>query len=401
MKKNTAEISIQSRSAMIENITTAINELQDAGNFDGGFNTPFLKFEAEALKSKKEWINSNDISSIFFESMHIQKLEIAQKLGVDAYEVDLYSEPYRLDPIRISSVANSVIKTLSEIPANYFVNFPLPELIIDEDIAITDEISIIRPSQNGGNIFVEHQPAYVRIKARGYFTNHRERPSMREVSSKLKQFIQVAINKEILIRGNNKNPHLYSKSYQEMLSAKIYAEDDPQKVLHLVPLTGGMSNYLNSLRPRSIFNFTQNLIDNFIQTMSMMNSDLSEENSHAIKSALEWSFDAAADDDETMRFLKTCIGLEAILGDASEQGGITERIADRCAYLLRNTTTQRKNTRNVMRDLYQLRSKLVHGVVTKFSHSDERHAEMGQIYLNSVISAELRSLENWWKANRS
>jgi hypothetical protein len=118
--------------------------------------------------------------------------------------------------------------------------------------------------------------------------------------------------------------------------------------------------------------------------------------SESLKNALEWAFDAAADDELVSGCIKTCIALEAALGeDAEEGGGITERLADRYAFLIGNTAEERTKLRANMRAVYQLRSKLVHGKKAAISHKDSATARSSQICLDSVLKIELKALENW------
>jgi hypothetical protein len=91
------------------------------------------------------------------------------------------------------------------------------------------------------------------------------------------------------------------------------------------------------------------------------------------------------------------IALEAALGEDNDNDGITERLADRCAFLLHKTPEERKRTRQRMRDIYKLRSKLVHGAKTALSREDDELAMWGGVHLNAVLATELHALEGWWR----
>jgi len=120
-----------------------------------------------------------------------------------------------------------------------------------------------------------------------------------------------------------------------------------------------------------------------------------DENVRSIRRALEWQFDAFTEEDVTTRFIKTCIGLEALLAEQNEMG-ITEQLADRCAFLLSKTSVERKTRREMMRSIYKLRSKIVHGAVTGLSHKDSQTNNQAANLLASLLSVELTAVERWW-----
>lgn len=386
---------------MKKNIIAAIKSYTGMNANRSEFSGNIKKVINEALKTKKDWIAEQDIYNIFFEAIVHQKVEIANSLNEDISDLDLTDEKYNLSDERAMIATDSILSTIESIPKAYSVKFPIPRLDIENDFALTNEISIISGKKVDSESFKTRSPAHIEIKIIGYITNNRDQQSMKEVNSKLKQFIQIAVAKGVFKKNLNLRPHPFFYGSQSILKAIIYQEIGGRNVINQVPLTLGMSEYLSSLEMESVFLGSDNLINKMVSAVKLINCPSSTENSNALKSALEWSFDAAADDDETMRFIKTCIGLEAILGEASENGGITERLADRCAYLLRKTVSQRKDTRTDIRNIYQLRSKLVHGVVTKLSQSDVKLADLGNEYLDSVIKFELRSVEEWWERSQS
>lgn len=113
-----------------------------------------------------------------------------------------------------------------------------------------------------------------------------------------------------------------------------------------------------------------------------------------IYSAALWLFDSRVESNETVAFLNACIGLEAILGDDNKDS-ITERLADRCAYLLARTSVTRAKMRDDVRGLYNLRSKIVHGRRRRLSSRGDLDSAKG--LLQKVIQAEIF---NYLKADR-
>lgn len=107
-----------------------------------------------------------------------------------------------------------------------------------------------------------------------------------------------------------------------------------------------------------------------------------------VKTALEWSFDSEESDNETLAILQACIGLEALLGDDDKDEPLTTRLADRCAYLLGDGTEDRARIRRSFRDIYDVRSKLIHGRRPRIGAHERELLYKAQHLLRRVIQAE-------------
>lgn len=110
-----------------------------------------------------------------------------------------------------------------------------------------------------------------------------------------------------------------------------------------------------------------------------------------IITAIEWGLDGSANSNETMGFIQICIGLEALLDDRKPQTerGVTSVLADRCAYLLGKTPTDRANLAKQFREIYDLRSKLVHGSSMKLGDNERRLSHDAGNLLKRSINREL------------
>jgi hypothetical protein len=94
--------------------------------------------------------------------------------------------------------------------------------------------------------------------------------------------------------------------------------------------------------------------------------------------------------------MKTCIGLEAVIAEQNDELGITEQLADRCAFLLNKTAASRQETRLTMRNIYKLRSKLVHGAAAGLTGSERSLAVEAERTLEKVLSTELKAVMEWY-----
>lgn len=111
-----------------------------------------------------------------------------------------------------------------------------------------------------------------------------------------------------------------------------------------------------------------------------------------IKAAIEWSFDSLTAENSAMAFLKACIGLEALLGDANVDQPLTEMLADRCSYLIAGNIAGRKMVKEKFKEIYKTRSKIVHGVVTHMSKMDIESLIIARSFLYAAINKEIKYL---------
>lgn len=111
-----------------------------------------------------------------------------------------------------------------------------------------------------------------------------------------------------------------------------------------------------------------------------------------IRTALEWSFDSQQNENQTLAFIQACIGLEALLGDDEQDEPLTTRLADRCAYLLGQGHQDRGRIRTMFKEIYKVRSKLVHGRTPTLNFHDAKQLDFAQSFLDAVIRKERISL---------
>lgn len=111
-----------------------------------------------------------------------------------------------------------------------------------------------------------------------------------------------------------------------------------------------------------------------------------------IIAACEWSFDADSEHVPAMKVVKACIGLESVYGEDNSEGGLTKSLSDRCAYSLASSASERKDFMRKCKDLYQLRSSVVHGVKRRLSTSDSDLINFGMSVLTCSINKEISLL---------
>jgi hypothetical protein len=111
-----------------------------------------------------------------------------------------------------------------------------------------------------------------------------------------------------------------------------------------------------------------------------------------IVAACEWSFDAESEHVPAMKVVKACIGLESVYGEDNSEGGLTKSLSDRCSYSLASNAIERKDIMRKCKELYKLRSSVVHGVKRKLSASDSDLLVFGMSVLTNSINKEISLL---------
>jgi len=79
-----------------------------------------------------------------------------------------------------------------------------------------------------------------------------------------------------------------------------------------------------------------------------------------IFTALDWFFQASVTTNRTFSFIQLAVSLEALLGEHETKKDITERLADRCAFLIRKNPVHRRKVKEEVMEIYKLRSKIIH-----------------------------------------
>jgi hypothetical protein len=93
-----------------------------------------------------------------------------------------------------------------------------------------------------------------------------------------------------------------------------------------------------------------------------------------LRLASHWYFDSHCGTDELLQFVQAAVVVEILLGDklASDQTGLGELLANRCAYLIATTHSQRDEILSDFRAIYKVRSKIVHNGKSRLSREDRK-----------------------------
>ena len=159
-----------------------------------------------------------------------------------------------------------------------------------------------------------------------------------------------------------------------------------------IPLV--ISKHLNDLKVNSDFSEEKiiKLTQHSFHTANLLLTNTSKE-ALRIRSAIDWYVQSDITDDDTMSFIQVCMGLESIFGDDLYEGGLTTILSDRCAYLIGKNIKDRGEIKSKFRDIYQIRSKIVHGVRNHLSANEEHMLYYARYFLRKSILKELDNIE--------
>jgi hypothetical protein len=354
----------------------------------------FEDFRKDALKSVGQWATDQDVAYIAAQAYRKCCMQFDRGDGVFKL-VDLVDEK------NIEEMISWTLEELISLPAAYCFDFATPQLHVPAEIKLNDDVTLRSPySQPWPQLRLpQATDGIARIRGLGYASYSRQQSATRDAISKLKVTFQLGNIYGIFIRKRaDRNINLTGTNFTQKDGVQ-YVCAKRNETSQAIPISVNLSQYLNEVSIPTTYaaEEVEKRLHHLKEVMGVMYHHRTEKNVQSIRRALEWSFDAVIDEDETTQFIKTCIGLEAALTDQVEGMGITEQLADRCAFLLNKTAEAREDTRRKMRKIYQLRSKIVHGTVLGLSPEDFKIAEEAKSMLTAILKVEITGVINWWQ----
>lgn len=315
----------------------------------------------------------------------------------------------------VENYKDNFMSFLSQLPKEYNVYFKLPssDLFDLTLVEVTEEISIVRvPSKNKSNKDNissmlgsyyrddDNGGIYVKIKSNGY-ANGFNTSAVQAAFQKFKYFIYIA-----WLKGCYNNKYSYvsalhayhedSEGSDRRIDFKLpYDAQEFAKKLELkkdvlimpVGLFGSLSD---EPRPLDTQALKRHLGDG---VQYLLRSSEDDEETIQLKAGINWAFDALINQNETFSFVQACIAIEAILGSSNPDESLTKSIINRCVYLLGESVSERKALAEDVREIYKIRSKIVHGSRKKLKNKEIQYFNKAREILNKIIVKEIARLE--------
>ena len=353
----------------------------------------FSDFRKETLKSVGKWVGDDDIAHITYRSF-------CECVTPNEEVKSSYKLCEIVDASKLDEIASKVLIELESLPANYGFYFSTPKMSTYAEISLSSQIKFPAALSLPSTKYRLPKPSdgMVVVEGSGYASYSRQQSATRDAISKLKVAFRLAQIYGIFVKANDMSRVEMADRMKDGDPAIIVIKNNERKEIR-IPMAINLSRYLNDICINSNYSSDDKTkwFDYMRKVLHVMYHKHAEKNVQSIRRALEWSFDAIIDEDETTRFMKTCIGLEAALTDQVEGMGITEQLADRCAFLLNTTTQAREETRKRMRKIYQLRSKIVHGVVLGPTFEDSKISAEADGMLVNILTLEIKGVMTWWQ----
>lgn len=355
------------------------------------------RIASEIFKQKGEWISQNDSHTLIYSFF----MELLRRLNDQ--QIDTSNHRTFASLIDVDGAASEFMELVLSIPRNYDVYFPLPSL--DSSILLDtthgERWSLLRAVRD--NIEPERgllgpsleESFYFRVTINGFLGFSTSSTGMTDALSMLKNFIERGLSQKLFAQviqfDKGFTPRALQRTYA--YANKNYwgresksSTDLSLEVSHLLKQVVFHNNVQVSATRTPEQNNSN--IEPFLETIRIL-TDCGGEFGKRLRSASEWHFDSLASEQPSMRLLQITIGLESIYGDETGNAGLTETLSDRCSYSIANTIEERASIKKEFRELYKLRSKIVHGVSKQLSNEELKFLDYGESLLKRSLLREI------------
>lgn len=389
-------MSIQMHDKSIAKVKNIIRELiinsesHESASFFGYKKEPFEKIAKELNNRKQEF----KISDLECELIFISVMENNTKNVLTSKVKSITSQTDEL--------IDEVFTCYNSTPFEYQAEFRLQGFDLLTDIIKNPIFNIEREHNQHSSLIGNHGTSSIlKIKNIGYFSFYRPRTFMKDIYQKLNTLLFILQTNKATKQKSNMYKAL---TYTTFMEGYIRGENGHNVNIkninypymsRTISLPLGISTYLNHiiLEP---FEKPEHVIDKVVESFSAANLIWEYDSNEAmrIRTAMDWLINSYIIEDETMSFIQICMGLESIFGDNEYEGGLTSVLSDRCAYLIGKNIIDRKEIKKTFKEIYQIRSKIIHGVRNHLSEKEGYLRSVARTYLSMSIIREIDNLTN-------
>lgn len=369
----------------------------------------------EIIKHKKEWLDIPDVFSIFYDLVYDSIKENTDKDEV--WEGNMWN---LLGETKGNRLVESIVDYIISIPRSYDIYIPLPkvkgELISSIQLSENITLEVFKDKKQ---VPGEYTEGLAGVFFNSFHLNQLYfKQSMEGFCRKrLENYIvKKALNnfKILLLQGKLRGLFLTDSEdkVEAALPIGLYKQEIRKVSLISVDKTSDSTKIFDIELPLDFSKFMANVDfdwDGDLLIQSKDNGGVEQSISNVLKKAVEliecneveakrvqsanlWCLDSYTVENQTLAFLQVCIGIEALLGDDNYNGALTEKLADRCAFLIANNIKGRKTIREDFIELYNVRSKLVHGNAIELNAEQKKHLHWGKTILEYAILKEVKNL---------
>lgn len=223
----------------------------------------------------------------------------------------------------------------------------------------------------------------------GFFADSLKTEIVRDFEFVLRSFCGVALANEILVRQGppplipTQLPiHVYQTSRDGSFTLKRSS---------LVP--ANFSSELECLRWKDLdLSYAETLFRYRVNELRL--AFPSESDRGPIQLAGQWYFDSLCTTDDLLSFVQVMVAIEILLGDkaTSEAIGLGQLLANRCAYLIGRTNSDRTEILANFHKIYDIRSQIVHSGKNRLTQGERDGLFLARWMCRRVIQEELKLL---------
>ncbi|CAM2792529.1 hypothetical protein JHFBIEKO_0203 [Methylobacterium mesophilicum] len=322
------------------------------------------------------------------------------------------------------AVAGEIIADLNSLPWDYVFSLPMPKVIGDRmlvalqdslPLELSPTISMVRgddatmaafPAPRSENRLLgllggihgllaaewHEDTIYLQVRRSGYVSRFGQSATAFEAEEALRAFAGVSMAHHLFRFSwstSNAAAHMSRPSYM------VHRRVDGAWVLDCTPeFDTTLAAAMSSIELNKMGDITDRaLLDHALPKVRTCFSR--PEASGRITRSGRWLFGSSVSRDETMAFVQGAVALEILLGEeeASDEVGLGELLANRCAYLIGESQEHRKEVLREFRAIYRVRSKIVHVGKGRLTRSEHDMLSRLRWMTSRAIQAETKLLE--------
>jgi len=337
----------------------------------------------------EQYISESPVFDFVYESLSKELYE-GQKFDSESAliplpEIDGFSDP--------KVVAERLISDLDSLPWSYTLTIKLDndlgELLGStiKEHSICDFIKITTPTDDFANKFplqtlqarglsgwsllslsalnaqqqYDQSSAYLQVEVKGFIGKYGETAPLEEAIAFLKAFCGVGIALRLLKVNTTYRP---SPTKAKFIIHRLNSGQWQEEGVH--EIDSSLSDTFHDL----VFHDLDGTLVSEVQKTGWINSRLdgidsvfrNKNKAEKIILASQWLFDSYCGKNELLSFVQTAVVMEILLGEKaiSDLMGLGELLRNRCAYLIGKSHKQRKQLLDDFKEIYDVRSKIVH-----------------------------------------
>lgn len=368
--------------------------------------------EAESLLPKSGPVRESldafvgEASLVNFVDDRVRTRLMDRAFDPEAAEISL---PDALDGADLGAFADEVVDALATLPWDYWASLWLPEKLsallevlppiypVGPFRFVRDEAELARTAQRptvgiggllGSGLQLAPHRGALQVRVQGFVVRYGETETVHEAHSLFKSFfglgLALALFKidDAVSAPNTRLTILFG----QINGVEVHRV--AQKVL-----SHAESETIQSIGPNADQKEGSELRLGGEGKLAAMAKIFEESERHAsLLRAGRWLYDSHVGDDKLLNFVQAMVVLEIVLGDraSSDEIGLGTLLANRCAYMIGGTTSQRAAILKDFKAIYAVRSQIVHAGKSRLSSSEELQLSRLRWLGRRVIREEIK-----------